>query len=117
LVLWTGEIPNLFILFFHTPFIFSSQSSIIQAQSQPKENKVRYTCAAGKTIAAAFWLGMPGKVRLKLSDGRSYQLPQVMSASGVKYANQGEKFVFWSKGDTAFVLEDDVMTYRDCASR
>jgi len=108
----------IFSFFFLTlSFVFNSQSSIIQAQSQPKENKVRYKCAAGKTIAAAFWLGMPGKVRLKLGDGRSYQLPQVMSASGVKYANQGEKFVFWSKGDTAFVLEDDVMTYRDCASR
>lgn len=40
-----------------------------------------------------------------------------MSASGVKYAKNEDQFIFWSKGDSAFILENDVMTYRDCKSR
>ncbi|AFM11257.1 MliC family protein [Turneriella parva] len=96
---------------------FQHSHNHLQAESQPRENKVHYRCAAGKTVYAAFWLGEPGKVRLKLSDGRSYRLPQVMSASGVKYAKNEDQFIFWSKGDSAFILENDVMTYRDCKSR
>jgi hypothetical protein len=39
------------------------------------------------------------KVELMLSDGRSLSLPQVMSASGARYANKDESFVFWNKGN------------------
>ncbi|MEI7480174.1 MAG: DUF333 domain-containing protein [bacterium] len=41
-------------------------------------------------------------------------LPQVISASGARYANTDESFVFWNKGDTAFVNEGDKQTYVDC---
>jgi membrane-bound inhibitor of C-type lysozyme len=46
------------------------------------------------------------------------KLPQVISGSGARYANEDESFVFWNKGDTAFVTEgtDDKMTFKDCVS-
>jgi membrane-bound inhibitor of C-type lysozyme len=46
------------------------------------------------------------------------ELPQVISGSGARYANADESFVFWNKGDTAFVTEgsDDNMTYKDCVA-
>ena len=44
-------------------------------------------------------------VELKLSDGRSLKIPQAMSGSGARYANTDESFVFWNKGDTAFITE------------
>lgn len=77
-----------------------------------------YVCDGGKTIAAAFYEGeqiaaapgeMPvpsGSVRIILSDGRNYDLPQAISASGARYANDDESFVFWDKGGNAMVLEN-----------
>ena len=40
-----------------------------------------------------------------------------ISASGARYANKDETFVFWNKGDTAFVTEgkDGKETYSGCA--
>lgn len=70
-----------------------------------------FTCAEGKSITAEFSQEL---VKLKLSDGRNLELPQAISASGGRYANQDESIVFWNKGDTAFVEEDGQTTFADC---
>ena len=74
-----------------------------------------FKCEDGKSIAATFYAD---EVDLKLSDGRSMKVPQAMSGSGARYANKDETFVFWNKGDTAFVTEgkDEAMTYSDCVT-
>jgi membrane-bound inhibitor of C-type lysozyme len=76
---------------------------------------VEYVCDEGKTIKATYY---EKNVALQLSDGRSMTLPQTISGSGVRYANSDESFVFWNKGDTAFVQEgggDPPMpTYQNC---
>ena len=90
-------------------------------------NTVSYACDAGKAITAAFYEGatvppagpdLPptpgGSVHLVLSDGRTMTLPQTISADGIRYANAGESFIFWSKGDGAFVMEGNVQTYASC---
>ena len=59
-----------------------------------------FKCQGGKSIEATFYAN---SVNLKLSDGRSLTVPEAMSASGARYANKDETFVFWNKGDTAFV--------------
>ncbi len=92
---------------------------------------VSYSCDAGKSITATFTEGvtippagpdMPptpgGKAHITLSDGRTLDLAQTISADGVRYSNgdpskkQGtpgaETFVFWSKGSGALVLENNV---------
>ena len=55
-------------------------------------------------------------VALGISDGRSLTLPQVISASGARYAhsNSDDSFVFWNKGNTAFVTENGTTTYGGC---
>jgi membrane-bound inhibitor of C-type lysozyme len=75
-----------------------------------------FTCESGKTIGASFYAD---KVELELSDGRSLSLPQVMSGSGARYANKDESFVFWSKGNTAFITEGagGEETYSDCVTK
>ena len=87
-----------------------------------------YLCDGGKTITAAYYRGaakpapapgqMPtptGSVALILSDGRAMTLPQTISADGGRYANADESFVFWSKGNSAFVLEDGApKSYTGC---
>jgi membrane-bound inhibitor of C-type lysozyme len=72
-----------------------------------------FKCESGKSIDATFYAD---SVDLKLSDGRTLKLPQAMSGSGARYANKDESFVFWNKGDTAFVTEgaDGKETYADC---
>ena len=77
--------------------------------------RAQFTCSDGKTIAAIFHDGPQPRVRLSLSDGRHRVLPQARSASGARYANADESFVFWNKGDTAFIEEHGTTTYRDCA--
>lgn len=91
---------------------------------------VRYACQQDKTIVADFYDGKSsagpdgrpvpgGRVVVQLSDGRKFGLPQTLSASGVRYADPGESFVFWTKGDSAFVEEgpQQTVTYRDCVQR
>ena len=74
-----------------------------------------FKCQGGKSIATTFYAS---SVDLKLGDGRSPKVPQAMSASGARYANKDETFVFWNKGDTAFVTEgkDGKETYSGCAT-
>lgn len=94
--------------------VLTPHLSVSAAERQSPEKKVFYRCAAGKTILARYWLGEPGRVVIKLGDGRKMTLPQVIAASGIKYSKNEDVFVFWSKGDSAFILENDQITYRDC---
>lgn len=89
-------------------------------------NKVSYNCSGNKTIEATFYKGETepvspgeppihtGSVKLILSDGRNFDLQQTISADGGRYANGDESFIFWSKGDTAFINEDNKTTFSDC---
>ena len=90
---------------------------------------VRYQCQENKTIVADFYDGKSsvgpdgrpipgGRVVVQLSDGRKFSLPQTLSGSGIRYADSSGTFVFWSKGDTAFVEEgsSQTVTYRDCVT-
>jgi len=89
-------------------------------------NEVQYLCKDGKSIEAGYFKGEPvsteldemptpsGEARILLSDKRELKLPQTISASGIRYANEDDSIVFWSKGNGAFLLEDDLETYSGC---
>jgi membrane-bound inhibitor of C-type lysozyme len=76
-----------------------------------------FACEQGKTIGAVFY---KTKVDLTLSDGRKITLAQVTSASGARYANANESFVFWNKGNTAYIAEGEsepqAQSYTNCVS-
>jgi membrane-bound inhibitor of C-type lysozyme len=89
--------------------------------------QVSFACDAGKTINASFYQGAStpaasadqpptpgGSVALKLSDGRTMTLPQTISADGTRYANADESFIFWAKGNGAFIMEGNQQTYTGC---
>lgn len=96
-----------------------------QPGAQSLVAQVTYQCDQGKTIDAAIYQGAApavqpgqppvpnGRAEVKLSDGRSFTLPQTLSADGIRFSDgdpmvQGsEKFVFWSKGNGALVLENN----------
>ncbi len=72
-----------------------------------------FACSLGRAIGASFY---STGVELTLSDGRKLSLEQAQAASGIRYANTDESFVFWGKGNTAFVTEgaDQTQTYMGC---
>jgi membrane-bound inhibitor of C-type lysozyme len=76
-----------------------------------------FNCDKGITIKADFNNNQPRKVSLEISDGRKIELPQAISASGARYANTDESFVFWNKGDTAFVQENGTTTITGCLTK
>jgi hypothetical protein len=104
------------------------------SETSPPIAVVSYLCDGGKSMRAAYYNdptklsmtpgGPPvpgGRVEVVLSDGRSLELAQTISASGIRYSDgnpsvQGnESFVFWSKGNGALVLENDAkQTYTGC---
>lgn len=73
----------------------------------------QFACDGGKSVVASF---ASSSVELALSDGRRLTLPQTLSTSGVRYANQDGSFVFGNKDDTAFVTESGKETYSGCVS-
>ena len=100
------------------------------ALAQAPVATVQYKCAQGKTLTAEYFDGATrtapdgrpipgGRVIVTLADGKKLTLPQTMSGSGIRYANEGESFVFWSKGDTAFVEESpkQTVTYENCIGK
>lgn len=91
---------------------------------------IQYSCAQGKSLTAEYFDGptrtapdgrpIPGgRVVLTLAEGKKLTLAQTPSGSGIRYANDDESFVFWSKGDTAFVEEgpSQTVTYQDCVGK
>ena len=75
-------------------------------------NSVTFSCPGNINIKSIFYESK--KVDLTISDGRHFVLPQTISASGARYSNSDESFVFWNKGDTAFVMEDGAISINDC---
>ena len=79
--------------------------------------RAHFSCGGGKSIDATFVNGTNSQVQLVLSDGRKLTVPQAQSASGARYANADETFVFWNKGNTAFIEEGGKTTYDGCATK
>jgi membrane-bound inhibitor of C-type lysozyme len=73
-----------------------------------------FTCKDGGALYATFRKGV---VSLALSDGRNVTLPQTVSASGARYATPGDTFVFWNKGNTAFIDENGKRIYDNCTTK
>jgi len=73
-----------------------------------------FACPESKAIYAEF---TEGQVKLILSDGRKITLPQTISASGARYTNSDESFIFWNKGNGAFIEEGEFTTYQDCVTK
>jgi membrane-bound inhibitor of C-type lysozyme len=94
--------------FFHKP-IEVAPLPPAAAPAPVVTSTVNYSCDTGSTINAAF---TASSVTVKLSDGRSFDLPQGVSADGAQYKN--DTTVFVTKGDQAFLQENTTTTYNNC---
>ncbi len=110
-----------------------TRTDVVTAAAGPV-TAVTYRCDGGRTIDASLFpagetppvaAGSPpapeDSARIELSDGRTLMLHRTISADGVRYSDAdpsvegGEAFVFWSRGNGAFVLErDTARTYTGC---
>jgi membrane-bound inhibitor of C-type lysozyme len=73
-------------------------------------NIVKYFCQEG-VLRANYGTS---SVSLILKDGSALTLPQTISASGLRY--EKGTMVFISKGDNAFLMKKDVITYTNCVA-
>lgn len=80
-------------------------------ESAPRESDTTYNCDNGRFIDASF---TDGEATFSLSDGRSFTLLKVPSASGAKYTNRDGSIILWTKGYSAFLEENDETTYTGC---
>ena len=70
---------------------------------------ITYVCDSGERVVARYYDLSDGSlhfVKLLFPDGRTYTLPQVLSASGARYTDEAE-LVWWTKGDEAHVERRD----------
>lgn len=101
----------IYILAFFTGFVLGKN---YQKELFETENLIAsaiYRCDNNKFIIADYF---DGEVKLRLSDNRLMILPQAISASGVRFADKNEVFVFWNKGNTAFIDELGEQTFVNC---
>lgn len=68
-------------------------------------------CADGTEIGTAFLENENIIVTLR---GVPYELEPAVSASGARYANDDESFVFWNNGDESMILVDGEVAYEEC---
>jgi len=90
---------------------YPQTNSAVEKPTDGVINSVIFNCADNKSIQGIFF---KDRVELSLSDGRNMLLSQAISASGARYANSDESFVFWNKGNTAFIDEKSEITFKDC---
>lgn len=96
--------------------IFYYWNGTFYKKQKENTNKVTFVCDGGKYINATFYLDNDKATDLVLSDGRSLSVPHAISASGARYANADETFVFWNKGNKAFITEgkEGKETFSNC---
>ncbi len=95
----------------------SQPSQTNQPNTTPEKNlsiNVLFLCDNNQKIQASFYNASSSFVDLNLSDGRTMRVPQAISASGARYATENENFIFWNKGNTAFIEENGTTTFANC---
>jgi membrane-bound inhibitor of C-type lysozyme len=100
----------LFICVFYWGFYLGRQVALSKVLGR-EVNSVVFQCDDNKPIKAVFY---KNSVRVNLDKKEEVFLPQTISASGARYANDNESIIFWNKGDTAFVEEGGVTTFTNC---
>lgn len=119
----------LYFVFMSSPKEVPGTNTVVVVDTSPKLlSRSTLVCNGGKTIDASYFEGIlatntiagqaptpNGSVKLVLDDGRTFELKQAVSADGGRYTNEGDVFVFWSKGNGALVLENGAeKMYRGC---
>ncbi len=71
---------------------------------------ISYVSANGESIIARF--KTDDSVEVSGHDFETISLNSSPSASGARFSNQDDSFVFWAKGDEVVILKNDIITFR-----
>jgi membrane-bound inhibitor of C-type lysozyme len=110
------------IIFFSPAFIlmlFSCNEEIRVLQL----STVVYETKSGELIHAGYYKLSDDTltfVKLRLPDNKEYTLPNILSASGARYSDDG-LYTWWTKGESAFLEKRDeggnwIIVYPDCVA-
>ncbi len=89
----------------------SASASVSVPSATPTPVEVHYVCDGGKTFEA-YVFPVPAQRAIVVVDGRTLDLPQTVSGSGIRYSDG--TLVYHSKGRDAFIEIGGVMTYVNC---
>lgn len=78
----------------------------------PPATTTQFVCPGGAIMVATF--RAQDSLRLEV-DGRVYELPRLISASGARYGSGA--VTFWNKGDGARLQRPDGPSYIGCRAR
>lgn len=98
------------ITFFAGVFLGKQYNQDFVEYEDPLSSAI-FRCDQSKFIITDFF---DSRVELRLSDGRFIIVPQTISGSGSRYAVANENFIFWNKGDNAFIEELGEITFENC---
>jgi membrane-bound inhibitor of C-type lysozyme len=101
----------IYLLAFFTGFVLGKNYQKELFETKDPISSAIYRCDSDKFIIADYF---DREVTLRLSDNRLIMLPQTISASGVRFADENEVFIFWNKGNTAFIDELGEQTFSNC---
>lgn len=99
----------------HLALMASLAPPLLCACAQPapgRGNVVTYDCADGRQMQVRYG---PGAQAVLSMDGASLQLPQLRSASGIRYGNG--KTTLYGKGGDAFVERGDQRIAERCHAK
>lgn len=86
----------------------NKEQSFITSTTNENPNTITYYCQGG-IIKAIYG---EKNVSLSLKNNRNITLPQTISGSGIRY--ESGITTFSSKGDNAFLMENNIQTYTNC---
>jgi len=82
------------------------------------EKAVSYQCDENNSFTVEFFGNDAGAATFSdAQTGTTLELAHVASASDAKYENQENQFVFWSKGNDAFVTQGEKELYTNCKTQ
>mgnify|MGYP003861692637 CR=1 FL=1 len=107
----------LYLINAHAPDTALTQESASEATDQLIDPVTPYTyvCAAGRTFVAR--IETTGTRAALIVSDKTLIVSHTLSASGARYATGDARVIFWTKGTSAFIEEDGVVTYDKCVEQ
>lgn len=84
----------------------------IPEKKEPEIKNLSFTCSDDTSGLLTF--NIPKKTLTVKMTQDTYNLVLATSASGSRYTNEDESFVFWEKGGTAFIERRGDVVHEDC---
>lgn len=97
-----------------SPVVIEDKSSINDVNSESDTEMKEYTFTCSDDTEGLVTFNLVNNTALVNVDGKTQNLKVGMTGSGVRYTNIDESYVFWNKGDSAFIQMNGKTIHDDC---